>query len=222
MDKIYHRVALAGDTATAPDEPSGILGSPGTLNFGRAGNNGIHVLRMELAEDWQGLVVKAAFRTPSGCHPALMDENNEIAVPASVTAQPTSALLGLISFDGTGAEGRARAGNLLYYVEDAGCPVSPTPPDPDIWQMLVQMFIAALPKQATAEALGTVKAKPVAAQGDRTPVEILPDGTLVAQAGGAGNTIYDEDTGKTYNTELRVRNEHAVMIFTEKSEANGD
>lgn len=150
MDKIYHRVVLAGDTATAPDEASGILGSPGTLNFGRAGNNGIHVLRMELAQDWQGLVVKAAFRTPSGCYPALMDENNEIAVPASVTAQATSALLGLISFDGTDSAGRARAGNLLYYVEDAGCPACPTPPDPDVWQMLVQMFIAAMPKQAAA------------------------------------------------------------------------
>lgn len=203
MDKIYHRVVLAGDTATAPDEPSGILGSPGTLNFGRAGNNGIHVLRMELAQDWQGLVVKAAFRTPSGCHPALMDENNEIAVPAGVTAQATSALLGLISFDGTDAEGRARAGNLLYYVEDAGCPACPAPPDPDVWQMLVQMFIALLPKQATADTLGTVKAQPVEEQGSRKPVGILPNGMLVAQTGAGGGSYNDlEDKPQINGNEL--------------------
>ena len=187
---------LSGDTATAPDETGGILGTPNTLDFGRAGNNGIHVLRLELDEDWQGLIIKATFRTPAGCCPALMNENNEIDVPPSVTAQATSALLGLISFDGTDAEGRARAGNLLYYVEDAGCPASPTPPDPDIWQMLVQMFVAAMPKQATADTLGTVKAQPVEEQGGRTPVEILPDGTLVSQAGGGGSGSYDDLTDK--------------------------
>lgn len=203
MDKIYHRVVLAGDTATALDEPGGIWGSPGTLNFGRAGNNGIHVLRMELAQDWQGLVVKAAFRTPSGCYHALIDKNNEIAVPASVTAQATSALLGLISFDGTDAEGRARAGNLLYYVEDVGCPACPTPPDPDIWQMLVQMLIAAMPKQATADTLGTVKAQPVEEQGGRAPVVILPNGMLLAPAGAGSGSYNDlEDKPQINGNEL--------------------
>lgn len=157
---VYHRVVLTGYQASAPDEAADFGYPEGVLNFGVAGNYGIHVLQLEPDEAWEGLTIRATFKSVLGCAEATMNpETKEIEVPPSATTNATgvsaasvlsraggsSEKYGVITIIGTDAEDRLVSNKLLFGVAEAGCLTGDEiPTDPDIYQQYIEQVEAAL------------------------------------------------------------------------------
>lgn len=141
---IERQITLAngGSAATAGYDP--------VLRLGYSKNRGIYALRVCLADEWQGLTVRAVWHLPGGgSPPATLVQQGLAEVPAAVTAQPGE---GCITFEGTDGQRTLTSADLRYCVAaNSGTDDGTTPePGTPAWQQLVDAVEqdAAAAKQA--------------------------------------------------------------------------
>lgn len=135
-------LASGGSAATACYDP--------VLRLGYSKNCGIYALRVCLADEWQGLTVRAVWHLPGGgSPPATLVQQGVAEVPAAVTAQPGE---GCITFEGTDGRRTLTSADLRYCVAANSGTDDGTVPEPGTpaWQQLVDAVgqDAAAAKQA--------------------------------------------------------------------------
>ena len=94
------------------------------LALGYTKNRGVYRLAVSATGEWEGLTVRAFWHVPDGKDPASsLVVDGYVAVPASVTAQPISALSGvntvLTDADSVAVTGRADPIKRITDLEDA-------------------------------------------------------------------------------------------------------
>lgn len=112
-------------------------GHASALALGYAKNKSVYSLRITASGEWEGLTIRAFWHVPGGKDPASsLVVDGYVAVPASVTAQPSN---GCITFEGSDGTRTVTSADLRYRVsansgtEDGSMPEPGTP----AWQELV-------------------------------------------------------------------------------------
>lgn len=185
------------------------------LVLGTWDSYGIEQLQINAGPEWEGLVIKAVFVTPTGATAVIVPDNGLINVPPEATAQAlTVGKPGAIVFSGVTSGVQRISCNLLYLVRDHA-PIDGTEPQPtpDQWSQLIEkyqeMLNAAVPPNGpTGYVLG-----------------VTEDGNAwVPQTGGGGGSggiITDDDTGTVYDAAVHIQDGYPVLILTERSADNG-
>lgn len=119
---------------------NGVVKVPGyeqLVRFGYTKNRGVYRLHVDATGEWEGLTIRAFWHVPDGKDPASsLVEDEYVAVPASVTAQPGN---GCVTFEGSDGTKTVTSADLRYRVaansgtEDGSMPEPGTP----AWQELV-------------------------------------------------------------------------------------
>ena len=181
------------------------------LRLGTWGSYGIEQLKVLADEEWSQMnAVTATFVTPYTSTRVVVPESGTIDVPQEATARPlTIANAGRIVFAGVKDGVQCITNNIPFTVSDHA-PVqgdAPTP-TPSEWEQyaeqLKNVVDAAIPPTDTA---GLVL---------HSGGTDAPNYWAAGGGGGSSGVIVDEDSGKQYTTEIRIRDGHAVLIMTEK------
>ena len=182
------------------------------LRLGTWGSYGIEQLKVLADEEWSQMnAVTATFVTPYTSTRVVVPESGTIDVPQEATARPlTIANAGRIVFAGVKDGVQCITNNIPFTVSDHA-PVqgdAPTP-TPSEWEQyaeqLKNVVDAAVPPTDTA---GLV----LHSGGNAAPNYWAKSSGV----GGSSGVIVDEDSGKQYTSEIRIRDGHAVLIMTQK------
>ena len=120
-----------------------LSGYAGGLQLGYAQNAGIYRLRVTLADEWNGLTVRAFWHLPGQDKPlTTLLEENSIAVPALVTALGGQ---GTVTFEGSDGSRTVASASIPYTVLSNAGTRDPDFPEPGTpaWQQ----FLAVLQRQ---------------------------------------------------------------------------
>ena len=120
-----------------------LSGYAGGLQLGYAQNAGIYRLRVTLADEWDGLTVRAFWHLPGQDKPlTTLLEENSIAVPALVTALGGQ---GTVTFEGSDGSRTVASASIPYTVLSNAGTRDPDFPEPGTpaWQQ----FLAVLQRQ---------------------------------------------------------------------------
>ena len=120
-----------------------LSGYAGVLQLGYAQNAGIYRLRVTLADEWDGLTVRAFWHLPGQDKPlTTLLEENSIAVPALVTALGGQ---GTVTFEGSDGSRTVASASIPYTVLSNAGTRDPDFPEPGTpaWQQ----FLAVLQSQ---------------------------------------------------------------------------
>ena len=119
---------------------NGVVKVPGyeqLVRFGYTKNRGVYRLAVSATGEWEGLTIRAFWHVPDGKDPASsLVVDGYVAVPASVTAQPSN---GCITFEGSDGTKTVTSADLRYRVSANSGTEDGTTPEPGTpaWQQLV-------------------------------------------------------------------------------------
>nr|DAM77545.1 MAG TPA: hypothetical protein [Caudoviricetes sp.] len=136
---------------------NGVVKVPGyeqLVRFGYTKNRGVYRLHVDATGEWEGLTIRAFWHVPDGKDPASsLVVDGYVAVPASVTAQPSN---GCITFEGSDGTKTVTSADLHYRVSANSGTEDGTAPEPGTpaWQQLVDAVHtdATAAEQAKADA----------------------------------------------------------------------
>lgn len=196
-------IKLSGYTASAEIIP---------LRLGTWDSYGIEKLKVLADEEWSQMnAVTATFATPYTSTRVVVPESGIVDVPQEATSRPLTIVnSGRIVFSGV-KNGVQRITNNIPFTVSDHAPVqgdAPTP-TPSEWEQYVEQLKnvvdAAVPPTDTA---GLV----LHSGGNAAPNYWAKSSGV----GGSSGVIVDEDSGKQYTSEIRIRDGHAVLIMTQK------
>ena len=142
---------------------NGVVKVPGyeqMVRFGYTKNRGVYRLAVTASGEWEGLTIRAFWHVPDGKDPASsLVVDGYVAVPASVTAQPSN---GCITFEGTDGSKTVTSADLRYRVSANSGTEDGTEPEPGTpaWQA----FVDAVHTDATAAEQAKTDAQTAAQQ----------------------------------------------------------
>ena len=112
---------------------------PGKMDLGFAGNYGLYQLQLTADEAWEGLTIKAVWKTSQG-DITTVPVNGILDVPAEATAVSTSYAAGWVTFIGMDEYEQCQvSANLKFKVDESGPIVgeNSAPPTPEVMDQLL-------------------------------------------------------------------------------------